>query len=272
MHKFQVGDRVIGTSDYMGVQIKGKLGTVKGFGSLPKDPIGVEFDENVDGHSGGSYFSGKQGHCWYVPENHVSVISSPQSIHITTDGNTTHAVLKDGGKVTRRAKAVCSPDDKFDFATGARIALERLTGTKVAVAEATGTVREVKRPAKVGECVRMVCDMGGDLNPGTIHKCTGSGVFGNIWHCSVPSNYVVLEGYEPPKKPDNPKYYSGKVVCVESDGYWGSQLEVGRVYVVENGRFVFGNGVRSNAIYTSLPGTSEPLVHAKVIEFKGDAK
>ena len=47
-------------------------------------------------------------------------------IHITQTGNTIHAVYKADGKVVDRKKAVCSPEDEFDFGTGARIAFNRL--------------------------------------------------------------------------------------------------------------------------------------------------
>lgn len=49
-------------------------------------------------------------------------------IVITTDGKTTTAKMYDGKKFIKSAKAVCSPDDEFDFNLGATIALERLTG------------------------------------------------------------------------------------------------------------------------------------------------
>lgn len=49
-----------------------------------------------------------------------------QKIVITTDGNTTLARLYEDGKVTKTAKAKCSPDDEFDFAVGAKLAFERL--------------------------------------------------------------------------------------------------------------------------------------------------
>ena len=49
-----------------------------------------------------------------------------QEIHITTDGTTVHVVMKQDSKAVKHSKAVCSPEDKFDFLTGAKIALERL--------------------------------------------------------------------------------------------------------------------------------------------------
>lgn len=63
-------------------------------------------------------------YCWNreIPENKIL----RNEIHITTDGNTVHAVLKEGKKVVKRSKAVCSPEDMFDFKTGANLAMDRL--------------------------------------------------------------------------------------------------------------------------------------------------
>lgn len=49
-----------------------------------------------------------------------------QEIHITVDGNNVHAIMKKDGKVIKRAVAKCSPEDKFDFKIGSRLAMERL--------------------------------------------------------------------------------------------------------------------------------------------------
>lgn len=69
---------------------------------------------------------GSKRNGWNWGEEMFTGLAFPQSIHITTDGVTTHAVLKEGKKVVRRAKAVCSPDDEFDLIKGAMLALARL--------------------------------------------------------------------------------------------------------------------------------------------------
>ena len=58
--------------------------------------------------------------------------SSNQELHMTTDGKTTHAILKENGKVVKRARADCDPRDKFDFETGARLAIDRVFGKEEA--------------------------------------------------------------------------------------------------------------------------------------------
>ena len=89
-------------------------------------------------------------------------------IVITTDGKTTLVRLYEDGEVKKSAKAECTPDDKFDFSVGAKLAFERLT------------------------------------------------------------------------KPE-PKYYCGKVVCVEKkhDNY---AYTVGKIYEFKNGRVKIDNG------------------------------
>ena len=73
-----------------------------------------------------------------------------QEIHITTDGKTTYAVLKQNGKVLSRSEAKCHPDDKFDFETGAKIALDRL--------EIKKEVKQPENPFKPGDIVECIYD------------------------------------------------------------------------------------------------------------------
>lgn len=67
MSELKIGDRVkvIPESDLRGVDgnkiVIGKTGTVKGF---TRTRVGVEFDDNVNGHNG--LWGGKDGYCWYV--------------------------------------------------------------------------------------------------------------------------------------------------------------------------------------------------------------
>ena len=57
-------------------------------------------------------------------------------LHITCrDGKTTHAVYKKNGQIVERTKALCNPDDEFDFAKGVMIAMERLDDFQEALAK-----------------------------------------------------------------------------------------------------------------------------------------
>lgn len=61
-----------------------------------------------------------------IEDKGVEPITNDFSIHITSDGKTTTAVLAENSNVIHKAESKCSPDDKFDFETGAKLAFERL--------------------------------------------------------------------------------------------------------------------------------------------------
>lgn len=56
---------------------------------------------------------------------------SNDKVVITTDGVTTTATLYSKNTKIRTATAKCSPDDEFDFAVGAKLAMERLYPEKI---------------------------------------------------------------------------------------------------------------------------------------------
>lgn len=66
------------------------------------------------------------GYGWFWNENCIAGLACENKIVITTDGTETLARLYDGKKIVKTATAKCSPDDKFSFETGAKIAFERL--------------------------------------------------------------------------------------------------------------------------------------------------
>lgn len=88
---------------------------------------------------------------------------SSNKIVITVDGKETIAHLYDGNKVIKTAIAKCSSVDTFDFNTGAKIAFERLMGGTPESSEKKSDEekggedkwRVVKRPAKVGDYIRL---------------------------------------------------------------------------------------------------------------------
>lgn len=80
------------------------------------------------GHGGNGYHKGDDDvkDYWWVEEKEVLSVVRPEEIHITRKDNEVHAVLKNGGKVIARSKAVCSPEDEFDFWKGSSLAYSRL--------------------------------------------------------------------------------------------------------------------------------------------------
>ena len=130
MTKFKIGDRVKAVKEYDGNKnIVGKIGTVIALYDYGTGNIGVEFDDKIafGVHTCGG--KGKDGHCWWCSDDTLEPVRRNEKIVITTDGKTTTAKMYDGKTVTKTATSKCSPDDKFDFDTGAKIAFERLTGT-----------------------------------------------------------------------------------------------------------------------------------------------
>lgn len=136
---FKIGDRVKCIKAYDGKNTLGKLGKVIG---TNHGNYGVEFDDNIDGHSCSINGNGKNGHCWNFPMkgNYLElvkeevklelVVNKPktETIVITNDGKTTTATLRNGKTVLNKATSICCPTDEFSAYEGARIALARLFG------------------------------------------------------------------------------------------------------------------------------------------------
>lgn len=74
---------------------------------------------------------------------------NPGKIVITTDGRSTTAKLYQHGEPTRKAVAKCSPEDTFDFAIGAKLALARLID---AVNNPPIQVGDLVRVVNTGKC------------------------------------------------------------------------------------------------------------------------
>lgn len=65
------------------------------------------------------------------------LITPKRELRVTADGTTTHAVLKEDGKVVKRARADCDPRDEYNFETGARLATDRVFGKETEKKEPT---------------------------------------------------------------------------------------------------------------------------------------
>jgi hypothetical protein len=134
-NKFKVGDRVIGNEKADGryaITRKGWCGVVT---EVNGDRIRVKGPDR-----GG--ITAEYG----VDSVYFDLDVDSRKIVITTDGKTTTARLFDGKELIKRAEAKCSPDDKFDFMVGAKLAMERLTGKKP---------QKPVNPFKVGDFVKI---------------------------------------------------------------------------------------------------------------------
>lgn len=121
--KFKVGDKVIARTDSpYSITRAGSRGTVVGTLENPNGQFIAPGDDIcVKNNDDGACYSVESKYFDLVPECN-------QKIVITTNGKITTAKLYDGKKFVKKAKASCSPEDEFNFDTGALIAFSRLTG------------------------------------------------------------------------------------------------------------------------------------------------
>ncbi|MGN0553050.1 MAG: hypothetical protein ACI4I1_06675 [Oscillospiraceae bacterium] len=186
-------------------------------------------------------------------------------IVITSDGKTTFAKLCEDIKVVKTAKAECSPDDTFDFATGAKLAFERLFAPEKAKAIVGATYKVI------GNSIPHHGFLKGDLV--TMMNASGSRCI-HLFSRKKDSllqylNISDVELVEEPKK--EPKLYSGKVVCVEAKEK--SAYTVGKIYEFKDGKVKIDNGCWigvTQKVNTLDDWNNEypNLYHAKFIELK----
>lgn len=140
MAKFKVGDRVRVLD---GSKIEGYEGSWV--------PDMKEYVGNVYTiarmHPSGSYCL--KGIPFIYDERGLERVWNPGKIVITTDGRITTAKLYRHGELTQKAVVTCSPEDTFDFATGAELALDRLID---AVNNPQIQVGDRVRVVNTGEC------------------------------------------------------------------------------------------------------------------------
>ena len=220
-YNFKVGDRVrIRQWDDMvkefGVDFTGDIKCTRWFTPLMKHLCGriatiksmSDYDIYLD-------FENKEGRTNFVYSTDM-IEPANQCIVIYRKGSEVFALDKATGKQT---VSKCHPEDEFDFNVGAKLAFERLLGIEET------KVKEVKRPAKVGEYIKIVnaksvstTNGKQDYKNGDIlkvvkydgHKyvddvCEKEKAYykNQIFKYADLHEYVVLEGYEPPKEEKN---------------------------------------------------------------------
>lgn len=156
------------------------------------------------------FFNGRTGYHmeefdFVYDERGLELAEKTQPIVIYRKDREVIALDKNTGKT---GIARCCPDDEFDFQTGAKLAFERLIGPQV---------KEVKRYAKPGEYIKIVNPHGCSIEEykkGDILKVVKYGgerpTPDATYYKDAPfkyanaDEYVVLEGYQPPKQKDRP--------------------------------------------------------------------
>ena len=117
------------------------------------------------------YLISEDGGCWnWTDEMFSGLVTSFPKVVITTDGKTTTAKMYEGMKLLKTAQSKCSPEDTFDFAIGAKLALERVT--------------EKEPKFKIGQFVRVIENDTCQFFKGQPVKIT-----------EVSKDYVMCEGY-----------------------------------------------------------------------------
>lgn len=154
------------------------------------------------------------------------------TIVISTDGKTTKAVKRMEKTEIKRATARCSPEDSFDFDTGAKIAMERLLHTELSSAgskfkftlgdviignEKASSRYAITREGWIGVVVETFKN--GDVRA---RSSDSSAVF-----------RLEPEYFDRCDFKTKPRFYSGKVVCT---GSADPSFTVGKVYEFADGK------------------------------------
>lgn len=180
------------------------------------DYISYKTIKGNKGISGGNNFDNKStfSKCLEL------IADKKECIVIYRKGNETIALDRSTGE---KAVAKCSPEDTYDFNTGAKLAFERLIGEKepMHVNCKCSLVTEVRRKAKIGEYIKVTNEYFsfGDYVKGDIIEVTEykqGGVVGINTRTQEETvyldtdEYVVLENYKPEEKPEFKPYLVNK--------------------------------------------------------------
>lgn len=124
MSKFKTGDKVIAKKNTpYAITTNGWIGTV----------VATDYSDDYPANSflGFIQVKGKglpfEDGCATVDPKYFDLLPD-EKIVVTANGKTTTAKLYNGKAVVKTAEAKCSPDDEFNFLTGAHLAVSRLCG------------------------------------------------------------------------------------------------------------------------------------------------
>ena len=133
MSKYEVGGKVRIRTDLVEGECYDGLYALSGMAARAGELLTVQQVDDTDNTVFAARF-------WWSEK----MLDTGKHISIDVRHRKTVATLVEGGKIVKTAVARCSPDDTFDFATGAKLALDRL-------------FYELSRPKyKVGDRVRIV--------------------------------------------------------------------------------------------------------------------
>ena len=160
-----------------------------------------------------------------------------KKIVITTDGTETLARLYEENKLVKTATAKCSPEDTFDFVTGARIAFIHLFEERE-----TEAVKPRIEVGKYYKCVdpilpckgiiKVTAKDGTEYSYVAVDGMEGDTAKHRFYADSLFESFLTPVDYKP-------KYYNGKVVCTHKGA---DDYTVGKIYEFVNGTVVDDEG------------------------------
>lgn len=264
MSKFKVGD-MVRTS----IKLAEKHGDMFGIGaefwedSKTRKVLAVYDDNTVQTDyklSGTDFF-------W--PEYALVSAEPREFIVIRRAGSDVIASHKRVDEIVKTAKAKCAPSDEFNFETGAKLAFDRLMGREEPKSQPAPeplyaqyfkhSVEAEKRSSmKIGD--RVVHPIHGS---GTVVGFERDNMGDWVWYMEDGDNsrpYPGSEGVLKKIAPE-PKYYTGRVVCIS--GEYG----IGKIYTVVNGRFT-DKTMNIALPYKSVEHMNDTFLFGKVAEVK----
>lgn len=140
-----------------------------------------------------------------------------------------------------RGTAKCSPEDQFDLYTGCELALRRALGREDEAGKAPSpTSPEEFEPGKRYRVSVLAWSKRHIVLPARMRYNDGEEVTVKNRYSAVCGDFVYgpecceeIKEAEKPADPEKPKYYNGKMVCVENGGYYW--WTVGKIYEYKDG-------------------------------------
>ena len=183
-----------------------------------------------------------QNDCKTIP---FSEFDSPETIGvIKRNGDTITVHMGD-----LHGTAKCSMDDQFDLYTGCELALRRALGREEAKkAPSHATPEEFEHGKRYRVSIRAWSKHHISL-PARMSHNDGEEVTVKNKYSAVCGDFVYgpecceeIQEPEKPAEPEKPKYYNGKMVCVDNGGF--NWWNVGKIYEYKDGIVTADNGTR----------------------------
>ena len=162
--KYNVGDRV-GFSTAEGEYFTGRISCIAQVPFVDGVEYGVVVDPefNYKGHNCGGapiitgFYPEGERSIW-VEEEFLERVNTYPTIVISTNGKITKAQAKIGHETVAVVETSCHPDDEFDYASGAKIVIDRLFSTNKKKAEKNVEAEKTKtKPSDMNRGKRVNC-------------------------------------------------------------------------------------------------------------------